>query len=469
MLRKDLEEKLKEEFNEIRPSATYFSGSTAYLEAGRDNLISKPSAAQFSGSAASIMDPNTSIERICLGEDNRISLNDGIESNEEWDTPGCHDTVDSRQRKAFTFYRMETEEISDRYIVPCFVNGLEAYDGEINLENDKNLISNEFVVNLCLEHEFTINPEEDDIKPGVMLGRSFMRLTKGIANFGNEIITIYPGLDPFNDDSDKTNESEDDWEPRPIIETRKFIDQHKKLLDSVMLDKLKLDGEVEDDEEEATKEVDSFALVDTGSNINVIPYHLYTKLGREDVKPVAKKITMLNHLKAEPMGILKDVLCQVEVTTILARFLILDMPMEKDVPIVNFYVVAVKSKEEKDNEDGEEYYVKRDRNGKPFYGPALASYLNCDDPLDRALALQETLNPFKKVCVWKKMVAFLGSLPVPLQHMEWIPLQHMDWHPKIRIVDPYGNVYDQGCETKTTKRELSKSYRVSDIMLPDCV
>ncbi|GKA15111.1 hypothetical protein Tco_0694858 [Tanacetum coccineum] len=133
------------------------------------------------------MDPNTGIRRLCLGEDNRISLND------------------------------------------------EAYDGEINLEHDKNLISNEFAVKLCLEYKvkngdkvvkkelivtlrgeiyfmkFIIDPEEDDIEPGVVLGRSFLRLTKGIADFGNGIITIYPDLDPFNDvDSDKTNDSEDD-------------------------------------------------------------------------------------------------------------------------------------------------------------------------------------------------------------------------------------------------------------------
>ncbi|GJW01647.1 hypothetical protein Tco_1556898 [Tanacetum coccineum] len=87
-------------------------------------------------------------------------------------------------------------------------------------------------------------------------------------------------------------------------------DQHKKLLDSVMLNKLKHDGEVEMDEEEATEE------------------------GREEVKPVSKKITMLDHSKAEQMGILKDVLCQVGVTTILAKFLILDIPVDKDVLIV---------------------------------------------------------------------------------------------------------------------------------------
>nr|GFA83307.1 hypothetical protein [Tanacetum cinerariifolium] len=92
---------------------------------------------------------------------------------------------------------METYEISECYIAPCFVNGLEAYDGKVNLEFDKNLISNEFAVELCLDYEvkkvkilvkkelivalkgelylvkFIINPEEDDFEHGVILGRSF--------------------------------------------------------------------------------------------------------------------------------------------------------------------------------------------------------------------------------------------------------------------------------------------------------
>ncbi|GKD90848.1 hypothetical protein Tco_1366355, partial [Tanacetum coccineum] len=44
-------------------------------------------------------------------------------------------------------------------------------------------------------------------------------------------------------------------EPRPIIETLKYTNQHKKLLESVLLDKLKLDGEVELEEEAATEEI----------------------------------------------------------------------------------------------------------------------------------------------------------------------------------------------------------------------
>nr|GEV34791.1 hypothetical protein [Tanacetum cinerariifolium] len=76
------------------------------------------------------------------------------------------------------------------------------------------------------------------------------------------------------------------------------------------------------------------ALVDTGSDINVIQYRVYKELGREKVHNVKKGISMLNHSKEEPMGLLSNVLCQVGVTTIITKFLVLDMPIDKDTPIL---------------------------------------------------------------------------------------------------------------------------------------
>ncbi|GJV66436.1 hypothetical protein Tco_1477264 [Tanacetum coccineum] len=149
------------------------------------------------------------------------------------------DTAGSKEKKvtkALSFYKMETEEVSERYIAPCFMNGLDAYDGEINLALDENLISNEFVVKLCLDYEvkkgnkvekkelivalrgelyfvkFIINPNEDDMELGVILGRSFMRLVNGIVDFDSGVITVYPEQDPFEDDSEKTKKSMDDWD-----------------------------------------------------------------------------------------------------------------------------------------------------------------------------------------------------------------------------------------------------------------
>nr|GFA15567.1 hypothetical protein [Tanacetum cinerariifolium] len=126
-----------------------------------------------------------------------------------------------------SFYKMETDEISEWYIALCFMNDLEAYDGEINLAFDENLLSNEFEIKLCLDYEMKkgkklakkelivalkgeiyfvnviINPEEDDFEHGVVLERSFMRLAKGVVDFGNRVTTIYPEPDPFEDDSKK--------------------------------------------------------------------------------------------------------------------------------------------------------------------------------------------------------------------------------------------------------------------------
>ncbi|GJV69383.1 hypothetical protein Tco_1484892 [Tanacetum coccineum] len=160
---------------------------------------------------------------------------------------------------------------------------------------------------------------------------------------------------------------------------------------------------------------------------------------------------MLDHSKAKPMGILSYVLCQVGVTIILASFMLLDIPVECDEPIVvgrsflytcgaimnnvkgttltfdgiihqKFYVANVRNAHaESDSDDAEEYYLKRDEIGKPIYGQNRVKYLSCDDPIDRALALQEALNPLKMICIWKKVVAFLGALLVPLQNVEWIP------------------------------------------------
>ncbi|GKA62103.1 hypothetical protein Tco_0761622 [Tanacetum coccineum] len=103
---------------------------------------------------------------------------------------------------------METEEVCERYITPCFIEGLDAYDVLLILNTKKTLISNEFVVKFGLQYEvkkngekvvngkvlialkgkiyfvgFIINPEEDDVEPGVIFGPLFLRLTKAIVDF----------------------------------------------------------------------------------------------------------------------------------------------------------------------------------------------------------------------------------------------------------------------------------------------
>ncbi|GJT43065.1 DNA-directed DNA polymerase [Tanacetum coccineum] len=205
---------------------------------------------------------------------------------------------------------------------------------------------------------------------------------------------------------------------------------YKKILDGIVMDKIKLYGEIKKEEEEASKQVkgealqekedpgvfiisirleakiDLNALVDTSSDINVMAYRIYAKLGREEVKKVNRVITMLNHSKAETIGVLKDVLCQVGVTTIIVKFLILDMRIDRDSPILT----SLNTKES-DGDDEEDYGIQRNSFGAPMYGPKPAKYLNCNDPMDQAIALIWNGNQIiKGISVRKKKGIDIGML-----------------------------------------------------------
>ncbi|GJY34895.1 hypothetical protein Tco_0419364 [Tanacetum coccineum] len=154
--------------------------------------------------------------------------------------------------------------------------------------------------------EFIINPEEDDVKPGVIFGRSFLRLTKAITDFGVGTVTIYLDIDIFLEETKEEGKCNDDWdhlldfniddvpllgtsssagghltqeeaakeaiairmsqkfalleEERPIIETMAYNDKYKKILYEVWKDKVELDGKIVKEDKEAVKRIKGEAL-----------------------------------------------------------------------------------------------------------------------------------------------------------------------------------------------------------------
>ncbi|GJX53553.1 hypothetical protein Tco_0281922 [Tanacetum coccineum] len=156
------------------------------------------------------MDPNLSLGKICLGDDAIVISSDKVKGPGDWNSPEYQDTTVSKGKKvmnALSFYRMETDEISEWYIAPFKL----CLDYEVKKGNK--LVKKELIVSLKGELyfvKFIINPEEDDFELGVILGRSFLRLAQGVVDFGNEVITIYPKLDPFEEESEKTGKSLDD-------------------------------------------------------------------------------------------------------------------------------------------------------------------------------------------------------------------------------------------------------------------
>nr|GEV34141.1 hypothetical protein [Tanacetum cinerariifolium] len=241
---------------------------------------------------------------------------------------------------------LKTEKISDRFVTPCFVNGLEAYDGEINLGIEENMISNEFAVKLCLEHEvkhgnkvvknelivalkgeiyfvkFILNPEEDDVEPGVIFRRSFLHLTKEIADFRTGTVTIYHELDPFlfvckMGKSNRNKRKQLEKYQLIYYDMGPSIDKYKKIPDEICLDKMNPDGINKEEEESIIKikgetliekedprkfvisirlegKINLNALADIGLDINVMPYRIYKELGREETsRKYAKGLLLL--------------------------------------------------------------------------------------------------------------------------------------------------------------------------------
>nr|GEV87599.1 hypothetical protein [Tanacetum cinerariifolium] len=225
-------------------------------------------------------------------------------------------------------------------------------------------------------------------------------------------------------------------EEMPIIEIMAYHDKYKKNLDEVWKDNVESDEKIKGG---ALKEKDDLGAF-------IFPIRLEGR--REDMKKVDRGIMMINHTQAKTIGILTNVLCQVGVTTLIAKFLILDIPIDRDSPIVvgrgflrtiggivntpkrlfstfdgfchqTFRAARsdVMRNAKSDSDDGEEYHIKRNNFKASIYGSKPAPYLNCNDPADRSLAIQTVTNPFHKIIVWKKAVSFLGSLPVPLKQV----------------------------------------------------
>ncbi|GJY27343.1 hypothetical protein Tco_0402069 [Tanacetum coccineum] len=233
------------------------------------------------------MDPTSSLGMICLGESVYASPSEKVEGHVDWNAPEYTDTAGSGEKKvtkAFSFYKMETKKVSERYTTPCFVNGLDAYDGEINLAFDENLISNEFAVKLCLDYEvtkgnkvvkkdlivslrgeiyfvkFIINPEKDDVEPGVILGRSFMRLAniRPSSSTGRHLTQEKAAKEALSLRISKRFDLFE--EVRLVLETMAYSDKYKKVLDEIWADKVELDGMIEKKEEEAIIKVKGEAL-----------------------------------------------------------------------------------------------------------------------------------------------------------------------------------------------------------------
>nr|GEW32086.1 hypothetical protein [Tanacetum cinerariifolium] len=298
------------------------------------------------------MDPNSSLRKICLGDDVVVISMARLKDKEI----GSHPNIKTRLKKL----------VKKELIV--------ALKGELY-----------FV-------KFIINPEEDDSEPGVILGRSFLRLAHGVVDFSYGEAKKEAFAVMISQNFALLEEE------RSVIKTMADNDIYKNILNEIWKDKVKLDGKTMKEEEDVVKRIKGEALKekeDPGAFIFPI---------REEMKKFDRGITMINHTQAEAMGKLSNVLCQVEVchqTFQGARFDVLRTA-------------------ESDSDDEEEYVIKRNSVWKK-----AVSFLG------------SFLVPLKQVN-WKP--DYKGSYTKEEEATR-------QWRMEIRLTDPYGNIYLQGFTT----------------------
>nr|GEU50912.1 reverse transcriptase domain-containing protein [Tanacetum cinerariifolium] len=70
--------------------------------------------------------------------------------------------------------------------------------------------------------KFIVNPNDRDSTPGIVIGRLFLKTLRGIVNLEKGVMSIYPDLDPFHDNSYDSDDPGDEWDD--LLENINFGD-----------------------------------------------------------------------------------------------------------------------------------------------------------------------------------------------------------------------------------------------------
>ncbi|GJS89801.1 MAK10-like protein [Tanacetum coccineum] len=129
----------------------------------------------------------------------------------------------------------------------------------------------------------------------------------------------------------------------------------------------------------------------------------------------------------------------------------------------------LKEKGKEDNEMEADMEVEEEESVKPPYC-ARKDFLDCHLPGEWEISRDAELNPFKDTLVFRRMVEFLGAIPINLKCNMWEsenliekpidwnkPPKNEDgaWHAKIRLIDPDGEEFTKTLQSIPTTRKLS--------------
>ena len=75
-------------------------------------------------------------------------------------------------------------------------------------------------------------------------------------------------------------------------------------------------------------------LIDLGVSVNLMPYSVFQKLGKDELKPTFVSLQLADRSLTYPLGILEDVTIKVDHFYLPADFIVLEMEEDKEVPLI---------------------------------------------------------------------------------------------------------------------------------------
>ncbi|GJT28338.1 MAK10-like protein [Tanacetum coccineum] len=248
-------------------------------------------------------------------------------------------------------------------------------------------------------------------------------------------------------------------------------------------------------------------LADLGSCVNIIPLHLFKKLNIILLEETDHIFGLVDGAKSYPVGIVKDIEVHIGKLKLLNDFYVIGMKKDPEAPLlvgrgflatanavincrmakitigegISRSVFRVKGVDLGEEEapywttlGKRESYKPQPRSDgvgtqTPYY--ARKDFSDCHLPGEWEIARDVELNPFKDTLVFRRMVEFLGAIPINLKSNMWEskdliknpinwdkPPKDGDgaWYAKIRLIDPDGEEFTKTLQSIPTTRNHSE-------------
>nr|GEX11143.1 hypothetical protein [Tanacetum cinerariifolium] len=263
-----------------------------------------------------------------------------------------------------------------RYSLPCKFDGKGAWNAELDLADSANYVTGKVLDSKGFVHvsisDYEVNSVIDLLEEVGSSSEEVVKTGKENNNKGEnmkEVLDIrYKELK----------------ESKPILEVLENYVIYKKKLDEILIGKERLNKK-------------DFSVED---------------------KALQTNLTMVDNTQAKAMGKVKNVRIHIGYQAYVVDLLVLDIPVDPKLPLLLGRPFLRTSGAIIDMGTCN-FKVGRDEDGNAKYGPVAPSFLDIEDDMERALAMETYFNLLKNIIVLKKLVDFLGSLPVQLKNIDW--------------------------------------------------